>query len=107
MRIALKVLETLSYSCSNPQDLYQLTTQVEDLITEFRRKLPQSEGMILRPEVRKSVKKRAQQILKKYRSLPLSVRRGRQKSDWHFRSRVGKKASELRQVSLHHVEEIR
>ena len=33
-------------------------------------------------------------------SLPLSVRRGRQKSDWHYRTRVGKKASELRKVKF-------
>ena len=99
-RIALKVLETLTYSCDSPQDLYQLTSQVEELVTEFRGKLPQSEGIILRPEIRKSVRKRAQQILKKYSSLPLSVRRGRQKSDWHYRTRVGKKASELRKVKF-------
>ena len=73
-RIALKVLETLTYSCDSPQDLYQLTSQVEELVTKFRGKLPQSEGIILRPEIRKSVRKRAQQILKKYSSLPLSVR---------------------------------
>ena len=35
-RIALKVLETLTYSCDSPQDLYQLTSQVEELVTEFR-----------------------------------------------------------------------
>ena len=58
-----------------------MTSQVEELVTEFRGKLPQSEGIILHPEIRKSVRKRAQQILKKYSSLPLSVRRGRQKSD--------------------------
>ena len=54
----------------------------------------------MRLEIRKSVRKRAQQILKKYSSLPLSVRRGRQKSDWHYRTRVGKKASELRKVKF-------
>ena len=97
-RTNLKVLETLTYSCSNPQDLHILGSQVEELITSFRTKLPKSEGIILRPEARKSVRKRAQQILKKYRPLPLSVRRGRQKSDWHHRNRVGQKASELRKV---------
>ena len=39
---------------------------VEDLITNFRAKLPKSEGIILQPEARKSVRKRAQQILRKY-----------------------------------------
>ena len=97
-RTNLKVLETLTYSCSNPQDLHILGSQVEELITSFRTKLPKSEGIILRPEARKSVRKRAQQRLKKYRPLPLSVRRGRQKSDWHHRNHVGQKAWELRKV---------
>ena len=34
-RIALKVLETLTYSCDSPQDLYQLTSQVEELVTRI------------------------------------------------------------------------
>ena len=67
MRTTLKVLETMTYSCTSPQDLYELTTKVETLITDLRGKLPQSEGIILRPEARKSVRKRAQQILKKYK----------------------------------------
>ena len=103
MRTTLKVLETLTYSCASPQDLYELTAKVEQLITNFRGKLPQSEGIILRPEARKSVRKRAQQILKKYRPLPRSVRRGRQKCDWRHRNRVGQKAAELRKVNYQYV----
>ena len=103
-RTALKVLETLTYSCTSPQDLHILGSKVEELITNFRIKLPKSEGIILRPEARKSVRKRAQQILKKYRPLPPSVRRGRQKSDWHYRNRVGQKASELRKVCIFNTE---
>ena len=53
-RIALKVLETLTYSCDSPQDLYQLTSQVEELVTEFRGKLPQSEGSASCSHFRKS-----------------------------------------------------
>ena len=103
-RTALQVLETPTYSCTSPQDLHMLGSKVEELITNFRTKLPKSEGIILRPEARKSVRKRAQQILKKYRPLPPSVRRGRQKSDWHYRNRVGQKASELRKVYLFNTE---
>ena len=98
-RTTLKVLETMTYSCTSPQDLHNLMTKVERLISEFREKLPKSEGIILRLEARKSVRKRAQQILKKYRPLPRHVRRGRQKSDWRHRNRVGQKASELRKVN--------
>ena len=100
-RTTLKVLETMTYSCTSPQDLHELANKVERLITDFRAKLPKSEGIILRPEARKSVRKRAQQILKKYRPLPSRVRRGRQKSDWRHRNRFGQKASELRKVHVH------
>ena len=65
-RIALKVLETLTYSCDSPQDLYQLTSQVEELVTKFRGKLPQSEGIILRPEIRKSDREWKRAIFLKY-----------------------------------------
>ena len=92
-RTTLKVLQTLTYSCTSPQDLYELAAKVERLITDFRGKLPQSEGIILRPEARKSVRK-------KYQPLPHSVRRGRQKSDWCHRNHVGQKAAELRKVKL-------
>ena len=97
-RTTLKVLETMTDSCTSPQDLHEFACKVERLITDFRGKLPKSDGIILRPEARKSVRKRAQQILKKYRPLPRRVRRGRQKSDWCHQNRVGQRASELRKV---------
>ena len=65
-RTALKVLETMTYSCLNPGDLNALTESVEKLMTEFKGKLPKSEDIILHPNARKLVQKRAQQILKKY-----------------------------------------
>ena len=46
----MKVLETMTYSCTNPNDLHDLTSKVEELITTLKRKLPQSEGLVLRPE---------------------------------------------------------
>ena len=101
MRTNLKVLETMTYSCSSPEDLNDLASKVERLVTEFRGKLPKSDGIILCPEARKSVRKRAQQILKKYQPLPHSVRRGRQKCNWRYRNRVGQKAMELRMVHMH------
>ena len=100
-RTSLKVLQTLTYTCTSPQDLRDLTTTVERLITDFRQKLPKLEGIILRPEARKSIRKRTQQILRKYRPLPQSVRLVRKKSDWHYRNRVGQRASTLRKVYAH------
>ena len=58
----MKVLETLTYNCVNPNDLNEIATKVEELILIFRKKLPQSEGLILRPEARKAARKRAQSI---------------------------------------------
>ena len=100
-RTSLKVLQTLTYACTSPQDLHDLTTTVERLITEFKEKLPKLEGIVLRPEARKSVRKRAQQIVKKYRPLPQAVKRGRKKRDWHYQNRVGQRASTLRKVYVH------
>ena len=88
----MKVLETMTY-CTNPS-----MAKAEKLVSDFRGKLPQSEGIFLWPEARKSVRKRAQEILNIYRPLPRSVRRGRQKRDCRHRNRVGQKASELRKV---------
>ena len=102
-RTSLKVLQTLTYSCNSPKDLHELTTTVEKLITDFRRKLPKLEGIVLRPEARKSVHKRAQQILRKYRPLPQSIKRGRKKGDWRYQNRVGQRASTLRKVCLYDV----
>lgn len=97
-RTALKVLETLTYSCTNPNDLHEIATKVEELILALRKKLPKSEGIILRPEARKAARKRAQKISRKYRPLPSSALRGRPRNDWRYQNRVGKKADELRKV---------
>ena len=88
-RVALKVLETMTYSCNNPNDLQHLASQIQDIVTQFRKKLPKAEGIIVRPELRKQVQKRAKQILKKYRPLCAAVKRGCHKGDWHYRNRVG------------------
>ena len=52
--------------------------------------------LILRPSARKIVQKKAQKILRKYRSLPKHIRKGKQKGDWRYQHRVGRKASKLR-----------
>ena len=54
----------MTYSCTSPQDLHEPVNKVETLITDFRAKPSKSEGIILRPEARKSIRKRARQILK-------------------------------------------
>ena len=98
VRTALKVLETLTYNCVNPNDLNEIATKVKELILIFRNKLPQSEALILQPEARKAAGKKAQKICKKYRPLPHSAKRGRPKNDWRYHNRVGKKVDTLRKV---------
>ena len=98
-RTALKVLETMTYSCTNPDDLHELASKVEELIVTLKGKLPRSERLILRPEARKRARQRAQKICRKYRPIPKSVLRGRHKNDWRYQNRVGKKATEPRKVT--------
>ena len=97
-RTALKVLETLTYSCTNPEDLHILGSKVEDLITNFRIKLPKSEGHQSTTCVQKISQEESSKDIEKVSTFAPSVKRGRQKSDWHYRNRVGQKASELRKV---------
>ena len=98
-RTALKVLETMTYSCTNPDDLHELASKVEELIVTLKGKLPRSEGLILQPEARKRARQRAQKICRKYRPISKSVIRGRHKNDWRYQNRVGKKATEPRKVT--------
>lgn len=62
----MKVLETMTYSCTNPDDLHELASKVEELITMLKGKLPKSEGLILQPEARKRARQRAQKICRKF-----------------------------------------
>ena len=99
-RTNLKVLQTLTYTCTNPDELEQLATKLDSLIMEFRAVLPQAEGLTLRPQARFAARKKAQEIKHKYLKLPLRLKRGRPKSDWRYRNRVGQKAESFRKVHL-------
>ncbi len=56
-RTSLKVLQTLTYNCTDPDRLDQLATKLDTLITEFRSILPKTEGLILQPQARFSERK--------------------------------------------------
>ena len=101
-RTNLRVLETPTYSCINPGDLHELSAKlhVDDLAKEFRSKLPKSEGLVLQPNARRAAKRRAQQVSKKYKALPLKIRRGRVRTDWKVRNRVGAKVDRLKKVKI-------
>ena len=56
----------MTNSCTNPDDLHELASKVEEIITTLKGKLPKSEGLILRPEARKRARQRAKKICRKY-----------------------------------------
>lgn len=106
MRITLKEIETLTYSCSSTLDLMDLDKQLKSLRTELQSKLPQEEGIIIRPAVvaraLKTKKKYAQLRQKKQNcsALTLSKKRGKRKADSKYRNRVGARADRLRKVNV-------
>ena len=104
VRITLKEIETLTYSCGSTDDLIQLNEQLQGLKTEFKSKLPQQEGLIIRPTIRalRTKKKdayfRARQSLRQYSALQKPKSRGRKQMDSRYRNRVGSRADRLRKV---------
>lgn len=105
VRIQLKEIETLSYSCTSSEDLQQLHHQLKNLKSEFQSKLPHLEGIVLRPAVSHALKvKRKYAHITRKRQLKycsvLSEAKGRRKTqlDSCYRNRVGAKAERLRKV---------
>ncbi len=92
------MLQTLTYTCTDPDQLDKLATKLDTLITEFRAILPKNDGLILRPQARFAARKKAQQVKHKYMNLTSRLKRGRPKSDWRYRNRVGQKSDALRKV---------
>ena len=41
-RTALRVLETVTYSCANPDDLHEITSKIEEIIVTLKGKLRDS-----------------------------------------------------------------
>ena len=78
-------MTTLSYSSTdeNVEDLEDLHKQLLQLMTKFKSKLPQQEGLFLRPQLRKQLKLSRQKKIslrsKHTQELPPSSRRGRKK----------------------------
>ena len=101
-KTSLKVLETLTYSCTEYKELWELHADIEKLVAKFRAKLPTQNNLVLRPQACNAARKRAKAISQKYRTLPLRIRRGRVRDDWRHRNRVGQKAIALKKVSKVH-----
>lgn len=98
-RTTLRVLETLTYSCSDTIILQELCGKLDTLTSELKAKLPQNHGLVLRPQARLAARRRAKEISRKYSSLPYLQKRGRLRNDWRYQGRVGKKADTLRKYA--------
>ena len=103
-RISLKALETLTYCCVDPDDLHEVGNKIQDIITFLKDRLPNCEGLIIRPELRSTIRKQARmqalKVCQKYRKLPLRSRRGPAAKSWRYRHRVGMKADRFRKVHI-------
>ncbi len=106
VRITLKEIEILSYSCTSSEDLQQLEDQLKQAKSEFQSKLPHLKGVVLRP----TAVSHALRVRKKYahitrkrqlkRCSVLSEAKGRRKTrmDSCYRNRVGARAERLRKA---------
>lgn len=89
----------MTYTCTDPTLLKKLNTQLEAVMNDFRRCLPESEGLIVLPALQERVKQAARS--NKIRSLPLYKKPSRKRLDSAYRNRVGRKANALRKVDEH------
>ena len=104
LRTTLKCFISLTYNCTEEQEtsLRETNSELTRLMTKFKASLPNEEGLLVRPEVRKHLKRIRQ---KKWAAniasqLPAQKKRGRKKADAAYRNRVGWKAQVLRKVII-------
>ena len=77
----------------------QINAKLSELLTDFKSQLPQNQGLLIRPEVQKILKKSQQRKhAVAIASQLTTTRRGRKRADARYRNRVGKKAQVLRKV---------
>lgn len=85
--------------------MHEVGNKIQDIISFLKERLPKSEGLVIRPELRKTVRKQARiqalKVYQKYQKLPLRSRRGPAAKDWRYRNRVGMKADCLRKVHIY------
>ena len=104
-RETLKIIETLTYTCDDGDAFSDLNCKLNETLFQFKKCIPSSEGIIVRPAIAQRTRlesqiKRAKRITQKYGSLQLRTKRGPKRLDAAYRNRVGKKASSLRKVRL-------
>jgi len=110
VRTTLKCIISLTYNCTEEQriPLKEMNDELSRLMATFKESLPQEEGLLIRPEIRKALK-RSRQIKSAATiasRLPTKAKRGRKKAKSSYRNRVGWKAQVLRKVSAVHINKI-
>ena len=94
-RIALKSLETLTYSCTDADMLLELEERLQSLHHDLKAQLPQEEGLVIRP----AVVSRAMRTKRKYAQIRARQQSGycrkgknsgRKRANSKFQSRVGR-----------------
>ena len=98
VRTSLKVLESLTFNSTDPDQLRWLNTQIEALTTQFKGTLPTKEGLVVRPLIQQRTRKLTRQLLRRYEKLREYQKRGRKKGNWKYQNRVGMKADICRKV---------
>lgn len=106
VRITLKVIESLTFNCSDASQLTDLNKMLKEVEEKFRSLLPHQDGILLRPAIvthqAKKITKKYQKIHKcalQYSSLALNTTAANRRKDWHFNPRVGKKADRYKKVN--------
>lgn len=89
-RISLKAIESLTYTCNNPQLLIELNQKLDQILSDFRHTLPAEQGLVIRPLIAKRVKKKekskAASSGQRLLYLPLYKKRGRIRVDSKYRN---------------------
>ena len=98
VRTSLKVLESLTFNTTNPEQLWRLNTQIEAITMQFKATLPTKEGLVVRPLIQQRSRKLTRQLLRRYGKIREYQKRGRKKGNWKYQNRVGMKADVCRKV---------
>ena len=102
MRVTLQSFKSLTYNVNKDisVDVVEgIHTKLCSLLHEFQEQLPKDHGLLIRPQLRKEVKKsyKARFISKRLNLLPKRTTR-KKKFNRKYRGRVGTKANMLRKV---------
>ena len=97
----MKAIESLTYTCNEHEPLIQLICALDQVFTEFKKELPQEQGLVIRSFIAKRTKKVGKaNHCKNISSLKLYKKCGRACLDSKYTNRVGMRADKIRKVKL-------